>query len=427
MNPTQKQDNSGPESRPFGDNFVGLFTDKDRFRAWVASATDTAAESVPGPATTPVLGLPMTDVDRRRYALREAGYTGWVDNDGRARTEAEVEAWSALMRGLQVGYLRGVGGGWVLTEVGRRSFEQLSTSEQFDIAKALLKGVDPCELVDADWDGQPLVEWLSDRDADEADSYDERPAERCQAQAEAVDAADIGYDLTDAGRAALGVPVSDEEPVAWVAVRGWCEVCSQALPWNCTWTEPLCSACVLIAGTGSKPNAEYVSTCPVDLVTETDDETTARVLRSAATYLQRHGWIQGAYYDATSGSFTPAACMVGAIGMVCYGGPVDAPAQHFDNPGFLNFEAAVLHLDRFLLVEDSSESYEFNDAKGRTVDQVVDVLRKAAARPAHELIDALKAIDAQNANAAALVELLIPSGVFADRDNDGDRLGGDLR
>src|SRR5262249_43674072 len=34
------------------------------------------------------------------------------------------------------------------------------------------------------------------------------------------------------------------------------------------------------------------------------------VLRSAATYLDRHGWIQGAYYDATATCFTPSACLV---------------------------------------------------------------------------------------------------------------------
>jgi hypothetical protein len=156
------------------------------------------------------------------------------------------------------------------------------------------------------------------------------------------------------------------------------------------------------------------STCPVNLVTETDDETTGRVLRSAATYLERHGWIQGAYYDATTGSFTPPACMVGAIGMVCYGGPVDAPAQHFDDPGFLDFEAAVLHLDRYLLAEDSSESYEFNDAKGRRVEDVTHVLRDAAGRPAHELIDALRVIDQQNADMAALAQAVIPCATWDD-------------
>jgi hypothetical protein len=74
--------------------------------------------------------------------------------------------------------------------------------------------------------------------------------------------------------------------------------------------------------------------------------------------------------------------------MVCYGGPVDAPAQHFDDPGFLDFEEALLHLDRYLMVEDGSESYEFNDAKGRQAEDVCRVLRDAASRPAEELIDA---------------------------------------
>ena len=278
------------------------------------------------------------------------------------------------------------------------------------------------------------------------------------------------YELTETGRAALDTVDSDEEPVAFVAVRGWCEICGRALPWKCAWDEPLCSDCVMVVLAANTPGAlvtsadsgtndgrcqrcgtsggypycersyngrwscadlagmdasdvdgsefrgldEPRSTCPVDLVTETDDGTTARVLRSAALYLERHGWIQGAYYDATTGLFTPPACLVGAIGMVCYGGPVDAPAQHFDNPGFLNFETAVLHLDRYLLVENGSESYEFNDARGRRLEDVTRVLRDAAARPAEELIDALRVIDARNADNAALAQRVTPSGVFAD-------------
>jgi hypothetical protein len=76
--------------------------------------------------------------------------------------------------------------------------------------------------------------------------------------------------------------------------------------------------------------------------------------------------------------FTPAACTVGAIGMVCYGGPVDAPAQHFDDPGWDDFETAVAHVDRYLIVEHALDVYSFNDAKGRTADQVRTALRAAA-------------------------------------------------
>jgi hypothetical protein len=131
--------------------------------------------------------------------------------------------------------------------------------------------------------------------------------------------------------------------------------------------------------------------------------TAKQVLRSAALYLQRYGWIQGAYYDATSQTFTPAACMVGAIGMVCYGGPVEAPAQHFDDPGYLDFEEAVLHLDRYLLVEDGTEAYEFNDAKGRTLADVLNTLRSAAATTAEELIHALAVLHGHDAHSVGQV------------------------
>jgi hypothetical protein len=106
--------------------------------------------------------------------------------------------------------------------------------------------------------------------------------------------------------------------------------------------------------------------------------TPATTLRAAALYLDRHGWIQGSYYDPAATVFTPAACTVGAIGMVCYGGPVDAPAQHFDDPGWDDFETAVAYVDRYLIVEHDLDVYSFNDAKGRTADQVRAVLRAAA-------------------------------------------------
>jgi hypothetical protein len=155
-----------------------------------------------------------------------------------------------------------------------------------------------------------------------------------------------------------------------------------------------------------KPDEDAYVVTELQVLTEADPAeapgTAGEVLRDAALYLERHGWIQGAYYDATSQTFTPAACMVGAIAMVCYGGPIDAPAQHFDDPGYLDFEEAVLHLDRYLLAMDGTESYEFNDAKGRDVDTVIGALRDAAAIPAAELLDALRAIDAHNAAVAAL-------------------------
>ena len=130
--------------------------------------------------------------------------------------------------------------------------------------------------------------------------------------------------------------------------------------------------------------------------------TAGLVLRLAALYLDRHGWIQGAYYDPAASVFTPAADMAGALAMVCYGGPVEAPAQHFDDPGFLDFEEAMLHLDRYLLVMDGRQSYEFNDAPGRTAADVTAVLRQAAAVPVEELVDALRIVHADDARRAEL-------------------------
>jgi hypothetical protein len=119
--------------------------------------------------------------------------------------------------------------------------------------------------------------------------------------------------------------------------------------------------------------------------TEVVPVTVASTLRAAARYLSVHGWCQWCYYDQTAECFTPAACMVGAVGMVCYGGPVDAPAQHFDDPGFGDFEAAVAWLDRYLNERygqpDGSQpytAYDFNDAKGRTATEVIVELLHAA-------------------------------------------------
>src|SRR5262249_16030742 len=91
--------------------------------------------------------------------------------------------------------------------------------------------------------------------------------------------------------------------------------------------------------------------------------TPAATLRAAARALGRHGWGRGAYYDMTYAVFTPAACLVGAIGMVCYGGPVDAPAHNFDDPGFGDFGDAVAYLDRHLWEADEVNAYSFNDAR----------------------------------------------------------------
>jgi hypothetical protein len=104
----------------------------------------------------------------------------------------------------------------------------------------------------------------------------------------------------------------------------------------------------------------------------------AVTLHNAATYLAAHGWIQGAYYAHGEAGSSPSACTVGAIGMVCYGRPVAAPAQMFDHPGFDEFETAVSFLDALLTDEYGQDVYSWNDDRTRTQDDVVHVLAEVA-------------------------------------------------
>jgi hypothetical protein len=64
--------------------------------------------------------------------------------------------------------------------------------------------------------------------------------------------------------------------------------------------------------------------------------------------------------------------------MVCYGGPVDAPALNHDDPGWLDFDEAYEYLDLYLLDRYELVAYEFNDTRGRTADEVTGALRSAA-------------------------------------------------
>jgi hypothetical protein len=107
--------------------------------------------------------------------------------------------------------------------------------------------------------------------------------------------------------------------------------------------------------------------------------TVTRTLLDAACYLRRHGWIQGAYYDQADSGMFPAACTVGAISMVCYGSPVQAPALMFEHPGFAQFEAAVSYLDSTLRDDCDQESvYTWNDDRCRTVRDVLHMLSEIA-------------------------------------------------
>ena len=115
------------------------------------------------------------------------------------------------------------------------------------------------------------------------------------------------------------------------------------------------------------------------LLVTNDVVTPARTLRATAVYLARHGWVQGCLYDPSATVFTPAACWVGALGMVCYGGPVDAPAVNYEDPGYGDFVAAQQFLQKYLKATRGDEGlYSFNDVRGRTREEIIAVLNEAA-------------------------------------------------
>jgi predicted RNA-binding Zn-ribbon protein involved in translation (DUF1610 family) len=80
---------------------------------------------------------------------------------------------------------------------------------------------------------------------------------------------------------------------------------------------------------------------------------------------------------------TPAACLGGALAMVCYGRRVDAPISLADSgePGSDGFVAALNVLDGFVLEEMGfDDSFEYNDARGRSAEEVMTTLHMAADR-----------------------------------------------
>jgi hypothetical protein len=160
------------------------------------------------------------------------------------------------------------------------------------------------------------------------------------------------------------LPVNEpDDPTGKVLRYDTCADCGvsfgQAVP------ERVCSICALFPA-AAEPVAD-VSVTP------------ARTLRATARYLARYGWVQGCHYDASATVFTPAACLVGALGMVCYGGPVDTPARNYEDPGWQDFDEALSYLNDHLSSRwYATDAYLFNDAKGRTRTEVLDVLYEAA-------------------------------------------------
>lgn len=118
-----------------------------------------------------------------------------------------------------------------------------------------------------------------------------------------------------------------------------------------------------------------------------DRPSPAQILRAAAAYLARHGWVQGDMYDDVTAA-TPAACAYGAIKMATCGTTATDynPEQAVDCGRALGVLAAHLDIcfrawgiddhgdpgDPFTIVTD------WNDDHDRIAEQVIAALNEAA-------------------------------------------------
>ncbi len=126
-------------------------------------------------------------------------------------------------------------------------------------------------------------------------------------------------------------------------------------------------------------------TPPVDV-----ESTPADILRGAARYLRLHGWTQGSLYaDAppvtAAPVIGPAACAQGAIGMAAFGRRIqDADencAEWRDYQRASNALADHLELagaTRWNHDGDPISVGDWNDAAGRTAEEVIAALNAAA-------------------------------------------------
>ncbi len=113
--------------------------------------------------------------------------------------------------------------------------------------------------------------------------------------------------------------------------------------------------------------------------------TPAVLLRGAALYLQRHGWIRGEFFDLLTEAAFPPACSLGAINICAHGRPIlcsDDGSQDTDTDAAITAMrvlAATLDPD-YGTGETSAIDIvsAFNDHPDRTLDDIVQALTEAA-------------------------------------------------
>jgi hypothetical protein len=118
--------------------------------------------------------------------------------------------------------------------------------------------------------------------------------------------------------------------------------------------------------------------------------TPAELLRGAALYLTRHGWLQGDFFDLLAEAAFPPACSLGAINICAHGRPI---LGSDDTAEDAHTDAAIRAIRMFAASLDPEYAAtagtpygtsaidvvsDWNDHDGRTLDDVITALTDAA-------------------------------------------------
>jgi hypothetical protein len=118
--------------------------------------------------------------------------------------------------------------------------------------------------------------------------------------------------------------------------------------------------------------------------------TPADLLRGAALYLTRHGWLQGDFFDLLAEANFPPACSLGAINIAAHGRPILGSDNGADDELTDNAIRAVRVLAAYLYPEyESVDNFAYkvsaidivsgwNDDDDRTLAEVIETLTDAA-------------------------------------------------
>ena len=114
----------------------------------------------------------------------------------------------------------------------------------------------------------------------------------------------------------------------------------------------------------------------------------AELLRGAALYLWRHGWMRGDFFDLLDDQPFPRACALGAINICAHGRPIlgsdDTAEDALTDAAIRAMRVLAGYLDPDYDTGDSLHASAidivaaYNDQEHMTAEEIVDTLRKAA-------------------------------------------------